>query len=115
MMSLLNLSVVLADAATAPAGQQAPPPWTNFVPLILIFVVFYFVFLRPQQKRQKELADMLKNLKAGDKVVAAGGIVGTIITVKEKSLSIRSADSKMEITKNAVTEILERSGESSES
>jgi preprotein translocase subunit YajC len=107
--------MLLADAQPAPTGQQSPPPWTNFVPLILIFVVFYFVFLRPQQKRQKEQAEMLKALKAGDKVVSTGGIVGTIISVKDKTLSIRSADSKMEITKTAVAEILERSGEPSES
>jgi preprotein translocase subunit YajC len=77
--------------------------------------VFYFVLLRPQQKRAREQADMLKSVKTGDKILTTGGVLGTVITVKEKSLSIRSADSKMEITKAAIAEIVERSGESSSS
>src|SRR5689334_16115985 len=116
MMPLMNFSVVLAQTQPAQTGaQQGPPPWTSVVPLVLIFVIFYFILLRPQQKRAKEQGEMLKSLKAGDKIVTSGGVVATIITVKEKSLSIRSADSKMEITKNAVAEVVERSGEASES
>ena len=53
---------------------------------------------------------MLKNLKSGDKVVTAGGIVGVIITVKDKTVSLRSADAKMEITKSSVAEIIESGG-----
>ena len=53
---------------------------------------------------------MLKNLKSGDKVVTAGGIVGIVITVKDKTVSLRSADAKMEITKSSVAEIIESSG-----
>jgi preprotein translocase subunit YajC len=77
--------------------------------------VFYFVLLRPQQKRAREQADMLKSIKSGDKIVTTGGVLGTVITVKDKSVSIRSADSKMEITKSAIAEVVERSGDSSSS
>jgi len=79
-----------------------------FIPL---FVVFYFILIRPQQKRAKEQAKMLSSVKAGDKIVTTGGIIGVVVSIKEKSLSIRSADAKFEITKSAITEITERAGD----
>lgn len=85
------------------------------VPLVLLVVVFYFVLIRPQQKRNKEHQQLLKTVKPGDKIVTSGGVVGVVITVKEKTVTLRSADSKFEITKSAIAEITERSGESSES
>ena len=84
------------------------------VPLILLVVVFYFALIRPQQKKAKDHAALLKTVRPGDKVVTTGGIVGVIVTVKEKTISIRSADAKFEITKSAIAEITERSGSSSE-
>jgi preprotein translocase subunit YajC len=113
-MHLTNLSAVLALGQPAQPGQQ-PSPFTTLVPLILLFVIFYFVLIRPQQKKAKEQAEMLKTVKSGDKIVTSSGIIATVITVKEDSISIRSADAKMEITKGAVAEIRERSGESSAS
>ena len=98
----------------AQSGQQQPF-WTMLVPMGLLFVVFYFALIRPQQRKQKEHAELLKGVRPGDKVVTTGGIIGTIVTVKEKSISIRSADAKFEITKSAVAEVTERSGEPSES
>jgi len=56
---------------------------------------------------------MLKTVKAGDKIVTSGGIVAVVITVKDKTLNVRSADAKFEITKSAVAEITEHGGESS--
>jgi preprotein translocase subunit YajC len=111
----MNLSALMAFAAPQQSGQSSAPAWTGLVPLVVLIVVFYFILIRPQQKRAKEQATMLKSVRPGDKVLTTGGILGTVITVKEKSASIRSADSKMEIAKSAITEIVERSGESSES
>jgi preprotein translocase subunit YajC len=85
------------------------------VPLVLLVVVFYFVLIRPQQKRTKEHQQLLKTVKPGDKVVTSGGVLGVVITVKEKTVTIRSADAKLEITKSAIAEITERSGDTSES
>ena len=93
-------------------GGQGSPAWTGFVPLILLVVVFYFVLIRPQQKKAKQHQELLKNLRPGDKVLTSGGVLGTVISVKEKLIIIRSADTKLEVTKGAVSEILERSGES---
>lgn len=111
-MNCENLSVLLAFAPPAKPGESAPPVWTSLIPLILLIVVFYFALIRPQQKRAREQADLIKHLRPGDKVVTSSGIVGVVITIKEKTMTLRSADTKMEITKGAVTEVTERSGSS---
>jgi preprotein translocase subunit YajC len=99
----------------AQPGQPAPPIWTSMVPLVLLVVVFYFALIRPQQKKQKQQAELLKAVRSGDKILTNSGIIATVVTVKDKSITVRSADAKFEITKSAVAEITERSGESSES
>ena len=114
-MTLFNSHAFLAMAQPAQSGQQAPPAWVNMVPLALLVAVFYFALIRPQQKKAKEHAALLKAVRAGDKIVTSSGIVAIVVTVKEKTLTIRSADAKFEITKAAIAEITERSGESSES
>jgi len=125
-MHLNVLNVILADAtATPPAapagtsGAQSTPAQQLFgSPLILIvlmIVMMYFVMIRPQSQRAKQQAKLLESLKSGDKVVTTSGIVGVVVTVKDKTVSLRSADAKMEITKSSVVEILERGGDSSAS
>lgn len=83
--------------------------------LVIMVVMFYFVLIRPQSKKAKDHAQMLKTIRKGDKIITSGGVVGEVITVKERTVSIRSADAKMEITKAAIAEISERGSESSES
>lgn len=75
----------------------------NFIPLIFIFVVFYFLILRPQQKKQKEHNETIKGLKKNDEVVTTGGLYGTIVNIKEKSIVLRiDENAKIEIEKNSV-------------
>jgi preprotein translocase subunit YajC len=75
----------------------------QFLPIFLIFGVFYFLLIVPQRKRQKELQETIANLKAGDRVVTTGGIIGTITAVRETSLLLRSADkSIIEVARSAV-------------
>lgn len=111
-MALHNLSVILGE--TTAANPQA-----DLMRMIGTFVafgaIFYFVLIRPQQKRAKQQAEMLKAIKRGDKVVTTGGIIGIVSAVREKSLTIKSDDSKLEVTKAAIGEVLERSTEASES
>lgn len=115
-MILFTLNPVLALGTPPQSGQGGgAPPWAGMVPLLLIFVVFYFILIRPQQKKAKEHAQMLKTVRPGDKIVTSGGVIGVVITVKEKSLNVRSADAKFELAKSAIAEITERAGESSES
>ncbi len=114
-MNLIGVNGLLAMGQAPQGGQSQAPPWLNLVPLIILVVVFYVALIRPQQKKQKEHTQMLKTLRPGDKIVTTGGVVGVVVTVKEKTLSIRSADSKFEVTKSAIAEITERSGEPSAS
>ena len=111
-MDFTSVKVLLAEAATQP-NPKAQMIQT-FLMMGLMVVVFYFLLIRPQQKRQREHAELLKTVKPGDKVVVSGGIIGVVVTVKEKSVTVRSADAKLEVTKAAVGEILERAGEASE-
>ena len=86
----------------------------TFAPMILLVIVFYFILIRPQQQRAKQQVKLIASLKSGDKVVTSSGIVGVVITVKNRTVSLRSADAKMEVTKSSVTEILE-GGDAAES
>jgi preprotein translocase subunit YajC len=73
------------------------------LPMILIFGVFYLLLIRPQQKKQRQLQATIAELKAGDKVVTTGGVIGTITSVKDTSFLIRSADKTiLEIARTAV-------------
>ena len=73
------------------------------LPMLLIFGVFYLLLIRPQQKKQRQLQATIAELKAGDKVVTTGGIVGIITAVRDTSFLIRSADkSILEIARSAV-------------
>jgi len=73
------------------------------IPMLLIFGVFYLLLIRPQQKKQRELQATIAELKAGDKVVTTGGVIGVIMAVRDTSFLIRSADkSILEIARSAV-------------
>ena len=76
-------------------------------PLVLIVLIMYFMSIRPQQQRAKQMAKLLASIKSGDKVVTSSGIVGVVITVKDKTVSLRSADTKMEVTKASISEIVQ--------
>jgi len=78
-------------------------PLINFLPLIIIFVIFYFLLIRPQKLSQKEHQKMIQNLNKNDEIVTTGGIHGKIINIKEKTLVLRIDDNaKIEIDKNCV-------------
>lgn len=77
----------------------------GFLPFILIFVIFYFLVIVPQRKRQQELQALIDSLKVGDTITTGGGIIGKIIETREKTLIIRSADkSNLEVARSAVVE-----------
>ena len=79
---------------------------SGLLPMLLIIAVFYMLLIRPQQKRQKQLQDTIAQLKAGDRIVTTGGVIGTITTVRDTSFLIRSADkSILEIARSAVAGI----------
>ena len=107
-MHVSHFSELLAFAAP-PAGSQpgaSQNPLGMLLPLVLMGVIFYFLLFRPQQQRAKQQAKLLSALKAGDKVITSAGIVGVVVTVKEKTVTVRSADAKFEVTKASVTELI---------
>jgi preprotein translocase subunit YajC len=78
----------------------------GLLPMLLIIAVFYLLLIRPQQKRQKQLQETISQLKAGDRIVTTGGVIGTITTVRDTSFLIRSAEkSILEIARSAVAGI----------
>jgi len=75
-----------AQGAAAPAD-----PWLSMLPLVVVFVVFYFLLIRPQQKRQKEHREMVAKLSTGDEVVTAGGVLGKVTSVSDSFVKVEVA------------------------
>ena len=92
-----------ADAAAAPLA--AGSPLMNMLPLLLIFAVFYFLLIKPQQKRMKELQNTLASLKKGDKIVTAGGIIGKITKLNDaNTITVEIASGvEVSVVKSTVT------------
>ena len=85
-----------AAAATETMGTGATIIYyaVQFVPMILIFVVFYFLLIRPQRKKDKEAKTMLDNLKVGDRICTIGGIYGTIVSLKDDTVTLAVGSAK---------------------
>ena len=85
----------------------------QFIPLILIFVIFYFFLIRPQQKRAKEHLEMVKGLKRGDEVITSGGIIGIVDRVLEdETIEVMLADNvKVKIIKSTITSLLKKNSD----
>lgn len=106
--------VYAAGEAAAPAANPYMQ-FMQFFPLILIFVVFWFLLIRPQQKRQKEHQEMLDSLTKGDKVITTGGIYGTVVGVSDKVVVLRVADNvKLEVAKNCIGALQPKKAEKTE-
>lgn len=101
------LFILLAQAQPAAPPGAGPNPLASFLPIILIFIIMYFVLFRPQMRRQKEQRRLISSLKTGDRVVTSAGIHGMITNVKEKTVTVKVADNvKIEMEKSAVTNVL---------
>jgi preprotein translocase subunit YajC len=94
-------------AARGPAGPSQLP--LLFV-ILATFAIFYFILIRPQQKKQKELQKMIEALKKGDRVITTGGIFGTIVGTKDNNILVIKIDenTKIEVIKTAVASVLTR-------
>ena len=101
---MISTILFLAQQQTPQASQSS---WIfQLLPFAFIFVIFYFLLIRPQQKRQKEHQQLLANLKTGDKVVTSSGIHGLIANVKDTTFLVKVADNvKIEVDKNAIASV----------
>lgn len=96
---------LLAQAGPGPA----PAAWLQFVPMVLILVVFYFLLVAPMRKRQRELQQMIDKLQRGDKVVTSGGIHGEIAAIEGAVVHLKIADQvKVKVSKSAITQVEDR-------
>jgi preprotein translocase subunit YajC len=103
----MNFSLLVANAAQAPGGIKGL--LVSFGPFILIIVVMYFLLFRSQRKKTQERRRMLDAMRAGDKVVTAGGLIGTIASVKDKIVVIKVAEStQVEVSRASISGILEK-------
>ena len=94
---------VEGTAAAAPAPQPQQSGFGMFVPMLIMIALFYFMMIRPQQRKERERRKMIDELKAGKKVVFAGGILGTIVEATEKTFTVETAPGvKMEILRACV-------------
>ena len=107
LMNLLADAAATAGTDAAAAGEAAVEEMSagatfiyyavQFLPMILIFVVFWFFLIRPQRKKDKEAQQMLKNLKVGDRICTIGGIYGTIVRIKDDVLTIEVGEQKTQL------------------
>lgn len=94
----------------APA-QGAAGGLASFIPLILMFVIFYFLLIRPQQKKAKEMREMISNLKRGDRVVTSGGIHGQITGLDDSTLTLEIADKvRIKVNRSSISGLVGASG-----
>jgi preprotein translocase subunit YajC len=104
--------LILAQAAPAPE-----PPGFGFMMMGMIpfFIIMYILFIKPQQRQQRERDDLMKRLKAGDRVVTIGGMHGTITAVKEATVVLQIAEkTRITVNSSSIGEILQRSDKESE-
>src|SRR5437868_15511716 len=87
--------------------QPQPNPIMSLVPIAAIFLIFYFLLIRPQQKQQKEHEDMLSHLRDGDKILTTGGLYGTIVGIKGDDLQVRFSQTvTLTVARSAVAKVL---------
>ena len=111
----MNSAIMLCDAAPAAAATPQPKQQSGgmgmLVPMLLILAIFYFMMIRPQQRKEKERRQMIEELRAGAKIVFAGGIVGTIVEATEKTFKVETAPgTEMEILRGCVQGVVTPEG-----
>lgn len=84
-------------AAGAPEGGGMAVMLVQLLPLVLIFVVFYFLLIRPQKKRDKEVQKMRSQLEVGDEIVTAGGIIGIVVSLKDDTLVLETGSDRSKV------------------
>jgi preprotein translocase subunit YajC len=98
-----NLAYAMGGLGDSAGGQGNP--LGAFVPLILMFAIFYFLLIRPQQKKAKQHKEMIGNLKIGDRIVTNGGIYGTIVRMKDATIILEIAEKvQVEMLRNTVAD-----------
>ncbi len=102
-----TLAMAASQAAAADNAAAAGNPLGQFLPLILIFVIFYFFLIRPQQKKAKEHQQLLNAIKKDERIVTTGGLYGTVVAVRGDILEVRIAENvKVQIARSAISTVV---------
>ena len=108
---------LLAQAAATPAPGASPAPtggpaaFTGLLPFLFLGVIFYFLGIRPQQKRQREARELAASVKPGDEIVTTGGILGRVHSIKEKTFLLTVAEGRLEMDKSVIGQVVRRRDE----
>ncbi len=100
------ISTAYAQTAPAPAAGGTESTLITLAPLVLMFVVLYFIMIRPQMKRQKEHKAMIEALAKGDEVVTAGGLLGKVSKLGESYVSIEAGNGELMVQRTAIVQVL---------
>ena len=100
-----------------PSGGSGPASlFIQLVPMILVFAIFFFLLIRPQQRERKRREEMLTSLKKGDRVITTGGLIGTVVGLNERIVTLRVADSvRVECLRSAISGLYGAAGAEKES
>lgn len=102
---MVSIAYAMGQGGAAEGGAAG---FASFIPLILMFVIFYFLLIRPQQKRSKEHRSMISNLKKGDRIVTSGGLHGRITGLDDTNLTVEIADKvRVKISRGNVAGIIQ--------
>ncbi len=105
----MAMTVLAMGAPPAGQGQQQGGGILMIGYMVIIFALFYFMMIRPQMKKEKERKKLIANIKSGDRVLFCGGMIGTVVNVKDATFSVKVADNvKVEVARGAVLRVLEK-------
>ncbi|BBO72739.1 hypothetical protein DSCW_01560 [Desulfosarcina widdelii] len=104
----MNIAYAMGQGGAAAQGGSGG--FASFIPLILMFVIFYFLLIRPQQKKTKEHKQMIENLKTGDRIITSGGLHGRVTGVSESTLTVEIAEKvRVKVNRGSVSGIMQSS------
>ena len=105
---MLNIAYAMGQGGAA--GGQGAGGFSGFIPLILMFVIFYFLLIRPQQKKAKDHREMISRLKKGDRIITSGGLHGRITGVSDNTATVEIADKvRVKIARSNVAQVIQSS------
>ena len=111
---MIELAEIVATATTKP-GKSGPSNLWSFMPLIFVVVIFYFVMMRPRQRDQKKRKDMLAQMKKNDRVMTIGGVIGTVVLIKDDEVTLKvdeTANVKMTFIRGSIQKVVSQQNSS---
>ena len=108
---MINIAYAMGQGGAA-AGQGAGG-FTSLIPIVLMFVIFYFLLIRPQQKKAKEHREMISQVRKGDRIVTSGGLHGRVTAVSDSTLTVEIADRvRVKIARGNISQVVQSSSPS---